>query len=50
VCACQRKKKSKEEIIKMKGSLEKFCSKEFEEGGFHVGIMVMMGKLHFLLY
>jgi hypothetical protein len=41
-------KKGIEEIIKMKGSLEKFCSKEFEECGFHVGSMVMIGKLHFL--
>jgi hypothetical protein len=42
------KKKCIKEIIKMKGSLEKFCSKKFEECGFHVGIMVMIGKLHFL--
>lgn len=41
-------KKNIEEIIKMKGSLEKFCGKEFEECGFHVGSMVIIGELHSL--
>jgi hypothetical protein len=39
-----------EEMIKMKGFLEKFCAKEVEEGAFYVGSIVMMGKLHFILY